>query len=575
MKKIVNSVFLIGIIILSSCAKVEYRTISVDDYVSKMKAGWIGQMAGVGWGAPTEFKWNGRIIPDDKVPEWYPEMINQFQQDDIYVEMTFLRTLEQYGFDVSIRQVGIDFANSQYMLWHANLAGRDNLRAGIAPPWSGHPQYNSHADDIDYQIEADYAGLISPGLLQSAVDLGETFGRLMNYGDGLYGGQFVAGMYAEAFFETDIEKIIQAGLSCIPKGSQYYEAITDVVKWYHEHPDNWLETWQLIENKYQDNHNYRKFTCTGPDSDFNIDAKINGAYIVMGLLYGKGDIEKTILISMQCGQDSDCNPSNAGGILATSMGLEMVPEKFKSALDLVPKFSYTEYNFPGLIEVCEKLARQSVVKYGGKVETVEGKDVFKVPVKPVKIGKLEQCWDPKDFKGDSKFSDEEMEKILVRNRHPDDFIKDWQISKSFTQEGKSGEDLFDVVFPPEKNIGKWKTIKLGENNLSKTKVQFHNILGGEQAVAYARTRFYSEVAQAAHIIMGSDDGVKVWLNQKLVHAKNVNRGLNPLDDTVDIQIKKGWNELLFKVTQGAGGWEMAACLVDEKSNALNNLKYEF
>ncbi|NIO87800.1 MAG: ADP-ribosylglycohydrolase family protein, partial [Candidatus Aminicenantes bacterium] len=124
-------------------------------------------------------------------------MINQFGQDDIYVEMTFLRTLEKYGFDVSIRQAGIDFANSKYMLWHANKAGRDNLRAGIAPPWSGHPHFNHHADDIDYQIEADYAGLISPGLLQSCVDLGEIFGRLMNYGDGLYGGQFVAGMYAE------------------------------------------------------------------------------------------------------------------------------------------------------------------------------------------------------------------------------------------------------------------------------------------------------------------------------------------------------------------------------------------
>ena len=53
--------------------------------------------------------------------------------------MTFLRTLEQYGLDVSIRQAGIDFANSRYPLWCANDAGRKNLRAGIAPPDSGHP----------------------------------------------------------------------------------------------------------------------------------------------------------------------------------------------------------------------------------------------------------------------------------------------------------------------------------------------------------------------------------------------------------------------------------------------------
>ena len=137
--------------------------------------------------------WQGKIIPEDKMPKWRPGLINQFYQDDMYVDMTFLGTLELHGLDVSTRQAGIDFANSGYGVWHANKAGRTNLRSGIAPPDSGHPKFNKHADDIDYQIEADYAGLISPGLPNSGIRLGEVFGRLMNYGDGLYGGQFVAG----------------------------------------------------------------------------------------------------------------------------------------------------------------------------------------------------------------------------------------------------------------------------------------------------------------------------------------------------------------------------------------------
>jgi hypothetical protein len=165
-------------------------------------------------------------------------MINQFGQDDIYVEMTFLRTLELYGMDVPIRQAGIDFANSRYSLWHANNAGRSLLRSGIAPPDSGHPQFNKHADDIDYQIEADFAGLIAPGLPNVVINLGETFGRLMNYGDGLYGGQFVGGMYAEAFFENDIVKIVRAGLKCVPRKSQYAECIRDLLKLYKQNPDD-------------------------------------------------------------------------------------------------------------------------------------------------------------------------------------------------------------------------------------------------------------------------------------------------------------------------------------------------
>jgi hypothetical protein len=215
------------------------RRLPVKVYVDKMKGGWIGQMVGVGWGAPTEFRWQAQIIPQDKTPAWEPEMVNQHGNDDLYVEMTFLKTLEDYGLGASIRQAGIDFANSGYALWHANDAGRKNLRAGIAPPDSGHPQFNKHADDIDYQIEADFSGLIAPGLPNTAIALGEVFGRLMNYGDGLYGGQFVGGMYAEAFFEDDPVKIVEAGLKCIPAESQYAECIRDVLAWYRQEPNDW------------------------------------------------------------------------------------------------------------------------------------------------------------------------------------------------------------------------------------------------------------------------------------------------------------------------------------------------
>lgn len=408
---------IIGVLILVvglwSCgSKHNFRKISVEEYRSKMKAGWLGQMAGVGMGAPTEFKFNGMIIPEDKVPTWDEKMINQQWQDDIYVEMTFLKTLEDYGFDVSIRQAGIDFANSEYQLWHANKYGRENLRAGIAPPFSGHPKYNDHADDIDYQIEADYSGLIAPGMPQTVIDLGEKFGRLMNYGDGLYGGQFVGAMYAEAFFETDIHKIIQAGLVTIPSESQYAEAVRDVINWHKENPSDWQKTWQLIEDKYNLNPEYRKFSCSDKKADFNIDAKINGAYIVMGLLYGEGDLDKTIVVSMRCGQDSDCNPSNAVGILATSLGMENLPEQYKTGIDNSTKFSFTAYNFPSLIEVCETLAKKAVVREGGSIKiNDDGVEEFVIPVKVPVVPPMVQCWEPEEITGDVNLSAEEMKKI--------------------------------------------------------------------------------------------------------------------------------------------------------------------
>ena len=412
MRTLTGAVLLISLFALPGFgADTKYRRLPMAEYDDKMQAGWIGQMAGVGWGGPTEFVSMSAIIPERKVPKWQPSMINQFGQDDLYVEMTFLRTLELHGLDASIRQAGIDFANSGYGLAHANAFGRMNVRKGIAPPDSGHPKFNEHADDIDYQIEADYAGLISPGLPNSSIQLGEVFGRLMNYGDGLYGGQFVAGMYSEAFFEKDMEKVVRAGLKCIPEGSQYHECISDVLKWYRANPDDWKATWQRIEDKYQKNPAYRRGFCPEGPPEFNIDAKINGAYIALGMLYGRGDLDDTIVISTRCGQDSDCNPSNAAGILFTSIGYSNLPKKFTFALDREGKFSHTPYDYPRLVQVCKQLTRQTVVKQGGRIEEDEdGQEILVIPVQTPHPSALEQCWEPGPI-ANSRFTKEEMAQI--------------------------------------------------------------------------------------------------------------------------------------------------------------------
>jgi hypothetical protein len=314
----------------------EFRRLPVSEYRDKMKAGWIGQIAGVSWGAPTEFKYRDTIIPEEDMPTWSPEMINHaFGQDDLYVEMTFLRSMEEYGLDVSIRQAGIDFANSQYGLWCANRAGRDNLRRGIAPPDSSHPQFNACGNDIDYQIESDYSGLIAPGLPSVAIELGEKFGRLMNYGDGVYAGQFMGGMYAEAFFEDDPVLLIAAGLRCIPSGSQYAEMVRDMLAWYEDDPNDWQRAWHRLQRKYREDPEYQRASNGG------IDVKINGAYVLLGLLYGQSDLDDTIVVSCRGGMDSDCNPSSAGGVLFTTVGFSRLPARYTSALDETAVFSHT------------------------------------------------------------------------------------------------------------------------------------------------------------------------------------------------------------------------------------------
>ncbi len=431
MRKVVAAMIVVCFIStwsISISRAAQFRRLPVKEYVDKMKAGWIGQIIGVSWGAPTEGRYR-QIMPAKDMPPFRDSLINDaFGQDDIYVEMTFLRTLELYGMDVSIRQAGIDFANSRYPLWVANNAGRNNLRNGIAPPDSSHPKFHSCAGAIDYQIEADYSGLIAPGMPNVVIALGEKFGRLMNYGDGMYAGQFMGAMYAEAFFEKDVIKLIEAGLKCIPQECLYAEMVRDMLRWRRENP-NWEKTWELVDKKYRSRDYYIS----------QLDVKLEGAFVLMGLLYGDGDLDKTMVISCRCGSDSDCNPSSSGGVLFTTLGVSKLPDRYYKQLNEKAVFSHTAYTFPALIEVCEKLARQSVIKAGGRIEKdVNGEAVFVIPVKELKPSRFEDLRNPGPV-ADSRFTKQEMAKITVMagkdlSEAISKFAPDWKVSKC-------GEDM--------------------------------------------------------------------------------------------------------------------------------------
>jgi len=361
------------------------RMINLGVLEDKIRGGWAGQMIGVSYGAPTEFRSNGRI--NEAELKWTPDMVaNSIRQDDLYVEMTFAAVLDRDGLNATTAQFGEMFRNSKYSLWHANAAGRRLLNNGIHAPMSGHPRYNVHANDIDFQIESDFIGLMTPGLPQEANRFCERAGRVMNYGDGLYGGMFFGGMYSAAFFETDVRRVVEQGAASIPARSEYGKLIRDLLDWSARYPDDWRRTWQWIEEKWD-----RNDPCPdGAFDPFNIDAKINGAYVALGLLYGKGDFGRTLEIAARSGQDSDCNPSSAAGVLGVMLGYSGIPEVWKSGIPAIAdmKFDYTDYSYQEIVKSTMDRALKVVQKAGGRLQVSE----LIVPFQEPKAPKLEQ-WD--------------------------------------------------------------------------------------------------------------------------------------------------------------------------------------
>ena len=341
----------------------------------KILGGWVGQMAGVVYGAKSEFQYWGTIMPEADIIDFSALNINDaFWQDDLYVEMTFLEVMETNGLNASLELLGEAFAKSEYSLDHANKQARENLQKGIAPALCGHYDNNLHCDDIDWQIEADFLGLIYGGDPMAAANRSFEIGHMICYGDGVYGGVFVSALTAAAFLTDDIYTAVEMALQAVPQDTEYKTVMSEVLDGY-EKGLPWEETWQAVQDKWGNDDRCVSYYPHGA----NIDAKINSAYVLMGLLYGEGDFEKSMTIAMRCGQDSDCNPSTVGGVLGTMLGYEKIPKKYKNNLDtLTAKFSYTNYTLQNAVDTTAELFKSRLTQNGEGLYTLTPEKVSPV-----------------------------------------------------------------------------------------------------------------------------------------------------------------------------------------------------
>jgi hypothetical protein len=342
------------------------------DLQDKIRGGWAGQTIGVTYGAPVEFRYQGSMINDYQPLVWYDGLLKKSMleapgiYDDLYLDITFVEVFAREGLQAPVASHANAMAHAGYMLWHANQAARYNILHGITAPSSGQWINNLHADCIDYQIESDFAGLMSPAMPNAASAISDRIGHIMNYGDGWYGGVFVGAMYATAFTSSDVNYIVTEALKTIPPHTGFYDCIADVIRWHEQYPADWKQCWFEIQKKWTND-----IGCPdGVFSPFNIDAKVNAAYVVLGLLYGNGDFGKSIEIAARAGQDADCNPSTVAGILGTVLGYEAIPAYWKQGLHEIEDmpFKYTHTSLNQVYAMSYQQALENIRQQGGQVE---------------------------------------------------------------------------------------------------------------------------------------------------------------------------------------------------------------
>jgi len=159
----------------------------------------------------------------------------------------------------------------------------------------------------------------------------------------------------------------------------------------------------------------------------------------------------------------------------------------------------------------------------------------------------------------------------------DDYVVSWLVSGPYTKSGVGGNGLINVAFPPEEPDAKgvkWQPIPPATDRKRPWLIEIDHVNGirGNNRAAYLRTRVWSPKTQKARMELGSDDGIKAWLNGKVVLNHNAVRPCAPGQEKKVVTLQEGWNDLLLKITQGGGHWEACARFRTPDGSKLDGIR---
>ena len=303
------------------------------DYYSRVYAGVLGKIIGVYLGRPFEGWTYDRIMANfgeiryyvnDRLDLPLRNHLLVVTDDDISGSFTFLRAFPDYGnsLNLTTEQIGQTWLNyiieNRAILWWGGLGNSTEhtaylrLKDGIKAPQSGSMSLNSKvvAEQIGAQIFIDGWGLVAPGDPSLAVDLASRAASVSHDGEAVFGAQVVAGLIAQAFVESDINKLLDTSLTFIPKDSTIQRLIADIRNWHAADTQDWHKARTKLEAQY----GYHIYGG-------NCHVIPNHGLVILSLLYSNGDFNKAQTIVNTSGWDTDCNAANVGCILGVRNGL--------------------------------------------------------------------------------------------------------------------------------------------------------------------------------------------------------------------------------------------------------------
>jgi hypothetical protein len=272
-------------------------------------------------------------------------------------------------------------ANINSGFWAANKRARELMNKGMEPPQTGSPKNNQYSwYNLSGQFCVEAYGMISPGMPQSAGDIGLHYAHITVHGEPLQATQYWTALISlVAVDDRPLNELLTVALAATDPKSAMAEVVKDAVKAHADHGVDWRAARQAVHQKWK-----RERGWNGNSTP------LNGGLVVLALLYGDGDFHKTLQYAMALGEDADCNAATAGAVIGAKVGFEKIASLPKFAMPdtyenrsrpQLPKTSKVSEQAETLMRLAEKV----IIDGGGSKITIDGKPGFRIVLQEPKL----------------------------------------------------------------------------------------------------------------------------------------------------------------------------------------------
>ena len=280
-------------------------------YRDKVYACWLGKNIGGTMGTPFEGKAELLDIKGFTSKKGEP-----LPNDDLDLQIIWLKAVNEVGAKGLNANI-LSWYWKKYIpaIWNEYGVGQYNASIGFTPPMSGELYNDGWKNSNGAWIRSEIWACLAPGfpniaakyaIMEASIDHGVSEGTVAEI--------FTSTLESIAFVENDLRTVIAKALTYIPEDSRVAKTVRLVISEFDKGTD-WKQTRQLVLEE-------------NADLGF-FQAPSNIGFVIIGLLYGKGDFLQSLIYAINCGDDTDCTGATVGSVLGILGGSAYIPDDLK------------------------------------------------------------------------------------------------------------------------------------------------------------------------------------------------------------------------------------------------------